>query len=220
MGTLLEHVLFCRSAMSLTCLLTFVRAENVKDSSSNTQNKNVPTQGGRNVPRSVSVVAKSGSSLAKSAPVQIPDPVKRSYSLNFLRERMSDGELPDGRCLVKGASSELYIRRVKMNNLINVVNNLLQCCVAPCQQCCAAPCQQCCAAPCQQLLSTTIVDNCSCLTTIVQSLLTTINKLFPSTIVPSCFNNIVTTIVLCQHRATIDQTTLINIVNSTSVVEP
>ena len=198
MGTLLEHVLFCCSAMSLTCLLTFVRAENVKDSSSNTQNKNVPTQGGRKVPRSVSVVAKSGSSLAKSAPVQIPDPVKRSYSLNFLRERMSDGELPDGRCIVKGASSELFIRRVKMNNLINVVNNLLQCC----------------AAPCQELLSTTIVDSCSCLTTIVQSLLTTINKLFPSTIVPSCFNNIVTTIVLCQHRATIDQTILINIVNS------
>ena len=43
-------------------------------------------------------MAKSGSSLAKSAPVQIPDPVKRSYSLNFLRERMSDGEIADGRC--------------------------------------------------------------------------------------------------------------------------
>ena len=38
--------------------------------------------------------------------------------------------------------------RGKMNNLINVVNNLLQCS--------AAPCQQCCAASCQQLLSTTI----------------------------------------------------------------
>ena len=43
--------------------------------------------------------------------------------------------------------------RAKMNNLINVVNTLLQCC--------AAPCQQCCAAPCQQLLSRTIVHSCS-----------------------------------------------------------
>ena len=80
--------------------------------------------------------------------------------------------------------------------------------------------QQCCAAPCQQLLSTTIVHSCSRSTTIVQSLLTTINKLFSLTIVGSCFNNIVTTIVPCQHRTTIDRTILINIVNSTSVVEP
>ena len=64
----------------------------------------------------------------------------------------------------------------KMNNFINVVNNLLQCC----------------AAPCQQLLSTSIVH-------VQQSLLPTINKLFSSTIVSSCSNNIVTTIVLCQH---------------------
>ena len=61
-----------------------------------------------------------------------------------------------------------------MNNLINVVNNLLQCC--------AAPCQQCCTAPYQQLLSTTIVHSCPRSTTIVESLLTTINKLFSSTI--------------------------------------
>ena len=33
-------------------------------------------------------------------------------------------------------------------------------------------------------------------------------------------NNIVTTIVLCQHRTIINRATLINIVNSTSVVEP
>ena len=97
-----------------------------------------------------------------------------------------------------------FCTRAKMNNLINVVNNLLQCC----------------AAPCQQLLSTTIVHSCSRPTTIVQSLLTTINKLFSSTIVSSCSNNIVTTIVLCQHRTTVDQTILINIVNSTSVVGP
>ena len=100
----------------------------------------------------------------------------------------------------------------KINNLINVVSNLLPCC--------AAPSQQCCAAPCQQLLSTTIVHSCSRSTIIVQSLLTTINKLFSSTIVSSCSNNIVTIIVLCQHRTTIDRTILINIVNSTSVVEP
>ena len=53
-----------------------------------------------------------------------------------------------------------------------------------------------------------------------QSLLTTINKLVLSTIVSSCSNKIVTIIVFCQHRTTIDRTILINIVNSTSVVEP
>ena len=79
-----------------------------------------------------------------------------------------------------------YITRAKKDNLINVVNNL--------SQCCAAPCQQCCAAPCQQLLSTTIVHSCSRSTIIVQLLLTTINKLFSSTIVSSCSNNTVTTI--------------------------
>ena len=80
---------------------------------------------------------------------------------------------------------------------------------------------------CQQLvamlcctLSTTIVHSCSRSTTIVQSLLTTINKLFLSTIVGSCSNNVVTIVVLCQHRTTIDRTILINIVNSTSVAEP
>ena len=96
-------------------------------------------------------------------------------------------------------------------NLINVVNNLLQCCAAPCQQC---------AALSQQLLSTIIVHSCSRSTTIVQSLLTTINKLVLSTVVGSCSNNIVTTIVFCQHRTTIDRTVFINIVNSTSFVEP
>ena len=45
----------------------------------------------------------------------------------------------------------------KMNDLINTVNNLLQCC----------------AVHCQQLLSTTIVHSCSCSTIIVQSLLPT-----------------------------------------------
>ena len=101
-------------------------------------------------------------------------------------------------------SQPLPITCAKMNNLINVVNNLLQCC----------------AAFCQQLLSTTIVHSCSRSTIIVQSLLTTINKLFSSTIVGSCSNNIVTIIVLCQRRTTIDRTILINTVNSTSVVEP
>ena len=80
--------------------------------------------------------------------------------------------------------------------------------------------EQCCAGPCQQLLLTTIVHSCSHSTTIVQSLLTTIDKLVSSTIVDSYSNNIVTTIVLCQHRTTIGQTILINIVNSTRVVEP
>ena len=71
---------------------------------------------------------------------------------------------------------------------------------------------------CQQLLSTTIVHSCSRSTIILQSLLTTLNKLFSLTIVSSCFNNIVTIIVLYQHRTTIDRTILINIVNLTSVV--
>ena len=106
----------------------------------------------------------------------------------------------------------LLCTRAKMNNLINVVNYLLQCY--------AAHCQQCCAASCQQLLSITMVHSCSRLTTIVQSLLTTINKLFSLTIVSSCSKNIVTTIVPCQHRTTIDRTILINTVNSTSVVKP
>ena len=92
------RAIFRQVENDLNCLFTFSPAENLKDTASNTQNKNAPTQGARKVPRSVSVVAKSGSSLAKSAPVQIPDPVKRSYSLNFLRERMSDGEIADGRC--------------------------------------------------------------------------------------------------------------------------
>ena len=61
-----------------------------------------------------------------------------------------------------GKRRKIFLTRAKMNNLINVVNNLLQCC--------AAHCQQCCAAPCQQLLSTTIVHSCSRSTTIVQLL--------------------------------------------------
>ena len=105
-----------------------------------------------------------------------------------------------------------YLPRAKMNNLINVVNILLQCC--------AAPCQQRCAALSEQLLSTTIVHSCSGSTIIVQSFFTAINKLVSSTIVHSCSNNIVTIIVFCQHRTTIDRTILINIVNSTSFVEP
>ena len=54
-----------------------------------------------------------------------------------------------------------YLTRAKMNNLINVVNILLQCC--------AAPCQQCCAALSEQLFSTSIVHSCSGSTIIVQS---------------------------------------------------
>ena len=103
-----------------------------------------------------------------------------------------------------------------MNNLINVVNKLLQCFAAPCQQCCAAPCQQLLSTR-QQLLFTVVHGQRSLLN---RSMLTIINKLVSSTIVSSCSDNIVTTIVLCQHRTTIDRTILINIVNLTSVVEP
>ena len=125
-----------------------------------------------------------------------------------------------------GSTSVVLMLRVYTTR--GKMNNLMQCC----QQLVAMLCctlsnnvvlhtvEQCCAAPCQQLLLTTIAHSCSRSTTIVQSLLTTTNKLFSSTIVDSCSNNIVTTIVLCQHRTTIDQTILINIVNSTSVVEP
>ena len=95
-----------------------------------------------------------------------------------------------------------------MNNLINVVNKLLQCCAAPCQQLLSTR---------QQLLFTVVHGQQSLLN---RSMLTTINKLVSSTIVSSCSDNTVTTIVLCQHRTTIDRTILINIVNLTSVVEP
>ena len=88
----------CRPVISESYLY-FSHIENLPDTTSNTQKKNIPAQAGRKVPRSVSVVAKTGSSLAKSAPVQIPDPMRRSYSLTFLRERMSDGEIADGMCL-------------------------------------------------------------------------------------------------------------------------
>ena len=89
-------------------------------------------------------------------------------------------------------------------NLTNVVNRFLQCY----------------AATCQQLLSTIIVHGCSGSTIIVQSLLTTNNKLVSSMIVGSRSNNIVTTIALSQHRTTIDRTILIKIGHSTSVAEP
>ena len=97
-------------------------------------------------------------------------------------------------------------------NLINVVNNLLQCC--------AALCQQCCAAPCQQLLLATTVHGCLRSTIIFSIIVDNHQQAFSSTIVSSCPNNIVTTIILCQHRTTIDRTILIEIVNSTSVVKP
>ena len=64
----------------------------------------------------------------------------------------------------------------------------------------------CCAVHCQQLLPTTIVHGCTQETITVQSLLKIIDNLFSSTIVGSSSNNIVTTIILCQHR-----TILINI---------
>ena len=51
----------------------------------------------RKVPRSVSVVARPGSYLAKSDPVPVPDTVRRSYSLNWIRENLSDGEAADGK---------------------------------------------------------------------------------------------------------------------------
>ena len=96
-----------------------------------------------------------------------------------------------------------------------------------CQQvvamfCCTLSTMLCCT------LSTTVVNKTTILFTVVhgqrsllnRSMLTIINKLVSSTIASSCSDNIVTTIVLCQHRTTIDRTILINIVNLTSVVEP
>ena len=82
--------------------------------------------------------------------------------------------------------SVYYGTRTKMNNLINVVNNLLQCCAAHCST------MLCCT------LSTTVVNNhCSQLFTFNNHcsiiMLTTINKLFSSTIISSCSNSIVTT---------------------------
>lgn len=73
---------------------------------------------------------------------------------------------------------------------------------------------------CHTLPTTLVINNCSRSTIIVQSF-TSIYKLVTSTVVVSCSNSIVITIVLCQHRATVHRTILINnIVNSSSVVEP
>ena len=77
------------------CFLPFVTfLGTVPDSDGPSSSQNAVSQP-RNVPRSVSVVAKSGSSLAaKSDPNQ--SPIRRSYSLNLLREKYSDGEIADG----------------------------------------------------------------------------------------------------------------------------
>ena len=56
-------------------------------------------------------------------------------------------------CIYNRSYCKNYCTRAKMNNLINVVKNLLQCC----------------AAPCQRLLSTTIVHSCSRSTTIADN---------------------------------------------------
>ena len=96
------------------------------------------------------------------------------------------------------------------------------CCTLSTMLCCTLSTMLCCT------LSTTVVNKTTILFTVVhgqrsllnRSMLTIINKLVSSTIVSSCSDNIVTTIVLCQHRTTIDRTILINIVNLTSVVEP
>ena len=74
-------------------------------------------------------------------------------------------------------------------------------------------------------LSTTVVNNhCSQLFTFNNYCSIVVDNdqqaFFINYIVSLCSNNIVPTIVLCQHRTTIDRTILINIVNSTSVVEP
>ena len=71
--------------------------------------------------------------------------------------------------------------------------------------------------PCHQQLFPIVHGQQSLL---IQSF-TSIYKLVTSTVVVFCSNNIVITIVLCQHRATVDRAILINnIVNSSSVVEP
>ena len=118
---------------------------------------------------------------------------------------------------MRAAELKIYGTRGKMNNL-------MQCCLQLVAMLCCTLSNNVVLHPVLTLsttvVKTTIVHSCSRSTTIVQSLLTTINKLVSSTIVDSCSNNIVTTIVLCQHRTTIDQTILTNIVNSTSVVEP
>ena len=52
----------------------------------------------KKVPRSVSVVARPGSSLAKSDPMQVPETMRRCYSLNLIRENRSYNEFADGKC--------------------------------------------------------------------------------------------------------------------------
>ena len=84
---------------------TFPEAE------SGSQKKNITEP--RKVARSVSVVARPGGSLAKSDPVPVPGTVRRSYSLNWIRENLSDGEAVDGKFL--------EIKRVKRKSCYAVL---------------------------------------------------------------------------------------------------
>ena len=115
-----------------------------------------------------------------------------------------------------------FTARAKMNNLINVISFLYVCMVNTIYLFSLWKYHVNLLLQSFRSVSSDLhqLFSCSRSTTIVQSLLTTINKLFSSTIVSSCSNNTVTSVVFCQHRTTTDRTILINIVNSTSVVEP
>ena len=109
-------------------------------------------------------------------------------------------------------SSDPRVRQLLIDYVASVCSITLKKLLYQCYQQRLASCSQ---HRCTLLMSTTIVYGCS-LSILFQSLLTTINKLVSSTIAVFCFNNIVTTIVLC--RTTIDRTIFMNIINLTSVV--
>ena len=106
--------------------------------------------------------------------------------------------------ILSGVGSQIskeMVCKLALNNCINTRKNeeLNQ----SCQELVASYSQQLAPMLCCTLLTTVVNNHCSRLLTvnnIVQSLLTTMNKLVSSTIVGSCFSNIVTTIVLRQHR--------------------
>ena len=92
------------------------------------------------------------------------------------------------------------------------------CCTLLTMLCCTLSTMLCCT------LSTTVVNNhCSQLFMVNNHCSIIVDNHQQACFINYCrllFNNIVIIIILSQHRTTIDRTILINIVNSTSVVEP
>lgn len=114
----------------------------------------------------------SGEFVGQTISVSFTNP-----SIVYHAWRWSSSVVPIKRRFSHRTVELIFRTRAKMNNLPNVVNNLLKCCAAP-------------------LLLNDCVHSCSRLTVIVQSLLTTINKLVSLTVVDcqfKCYWALVTT---------------------------